>query len=98
MKNLFAQDTQLSFEDRFLDQNVFIRTVTHYFVGHVVGITEKEIYLDQCAWVAETARWSETLRDGKLNEVECYPPDLVNAVFRAGIIDVVEWRHELPKP
>jgi hypothetical protein len=94
-KNLFSAGESYSF-DMWASKNVFIRTVTHYYTGNVVGITGDSVFLTQAAWVAETARWSETIATGKLNEVEAYPVDMVVCVSRAALVDICEWTHELP--
>jgi hypothetical protein len=93
--NLFTQTTEYSF-DMYQGRNVFIRTVTHYYTGNVVGITPDSVFLTQAAWVAETARWSECIADGTLNEVEAYPKDMTVCVSRAALVDICEWLHELP--
>lgn len=77
--------------------NVFIRTVTHYFTGHVERVTKSWIILSQAAWIADTGRFSEALKTGRLNEVEPYPDDGVVRVARDGVIDAAPWKHSLPR-
>ena len=77
-------------------KNVLIRTVTHYTTGKIVAVGEHEILLTNAAWIADTGRWSEALAKGTLAEVEAYPPELIVALGRGSIVDVVEWTHELP--
>ncbi len=79
-----------------LGQPVFVRTVSFYYVGLLIEILPSEIVLAHCSWVAETARWSETLATGALREVDPYPSDDRVYVSRGGISDVVRWRHALP--
>lgn len=74
--------------------SVLIRTVTHYFTGRIVSITEKDLVLDQCAWIADTGRFSSCISTGSIDECE-YIGD-GHIVFLAGIIDVARWSHELP--
>jgi len=71
----------------------FIRTVTLYYVGRLIAIDEQDFTLDQCAWVADTGRFSEALRTGKLAEVEPYPDGPVK-VGRGGYIDASIWSGE----
>jgi hypothetical protein len=68
----------------------FVRTVTLYYVGRLVCVGEHEITLDQCAWVADTGRFSECLNTGKLAEVEPFPDGPVN-IGRGSIIDASLW-------
>jgi hypothetical protein len=71
-----------------------IRSVTHMWTGKVVAITDAEIVLDTCAWIADSGRWANAIKEGTLNEVE--PMGDGVAVFRGGLIDATPWVHELP--
>ena len=70
-----------------------IRTVTFFYVGRLVAIGEHELTLDQCAWVADTGRFSEALEKGKLSEVEPFPDGPVN-IGRGAIVDASLWTGE----
>jgi hypothetical protein len=76
-------------------KNYFIRTVTHYYTGKLERVTPKELVLSDAAWIADTGRFHDALKTGKLNEVEPFTGDLI--VGRGGVIDAVEWLHDLPK-
>jgi hypothetical protein len=95
MANLFSSATDTFSIDNLVGRKVFIRTVTHYFIGELVGMDQQCFYLRSAAWVAETARWSDTVSKGTLNEVEPYPEDLTVCVSRAAFIDIFEWDQEL---
>ena len=77
-------------------KSVFIRTVTHYFVGRLVDISEKHFAIDNASWIAETAKWNETVQEGKLNEVYPYYPETVVFVFTTQAVDIFSWPFELP--
>lgn len=77
-------------------QNYIVRTVTMIFTGKLTLVGDKEIVLEDCAWIAETARWADSLKTGELNEVEPYPTGKV-IVGRGAIIDAAIWAHELPR-
>lgn len=76
-------------------QNYFIRTVTHYYTGKLERVTAKELVLSTAAWIADTGRFFDALKSGKLNEVEPIPGDVV--IGRGAVIDAVRWSHDLPK-
>src|SRR5882762_6780000 len=76
---------------------VIVRTVTHYYVGRLVGEDERWLYLADCAWVADTGRWSTALSTGKLNEVEPYPDGVVVRVAVGAVVDISDWNHKLPR-
>jgi len=74
---------------------VLIRTVTHYFTGRIVLVEASEIVLTEAAWIADTGRFHNALRDGSLNEVEPFVGPV--SLNRAAVIDITEWKHPLPK-
>lgn len=76
-------------------EKLFIRTVTHYLTGKVTRQVGKFLFLDDAAWIADTGRFHDALRTGKLHEVE---PALSTVRLNTEcIVDVYEWKHELPK-
>jgi len=75
--------------------NVFVRTVTHYHTGQIAAISEQEVLLVDAAWIAETDRWTDTLKTGALREVEPFPGPV--SVARGAIVDVCDWTHPLPR-
>lgn len=78
-------------------ENIFVRTVTHYQVGKVTGFGADFIVLTEVSWVADTGRFSEALKTGTLNEVECvsFLPWVV--IGRGAIVDIFPWTHKLPE-
>ena len=73
---------------------ILIRTVTMIQLGRVTHIGRDFITLDDCGWVADTARFSEMLATGKLNEFERAPSWCM--VGRGAIVDVWPWPHKIP--
>lgn len=78
-----------------IGQNVFIRTVTGYYTGMVIGLEDGFAHLADAAWVASTGRFADALASGQLDEVEPYPQDCY--VSLGAIVDVSVWRHDLPR-
>lgn len=78
-----------------LGQAYFIRTVTHYLTGKLVGLTPQELVLEDAAWIADTGRFSDALKTGSFNEVE--PFNGIVIVGRGSIVDAQEWNLILPK-
>lgn len=78
-------------------KNYFIRTVTHYLTGKLIKVTAKELVLEDAAWIADSGRFMQFLRDGKLNEVEPFADKAEVIVGRGALIDCVEWVHALPR-
>jgi hypothetical protein len=92
IKNLF--DSNNNKNPFKIGEKYFIRTVTNYFTGKLEEIYEKELVLSTAAWIADTGRYSEFLKNGTPSEVE---PILGNVIVsRGSIIDAVIWTHDLP--
>ena len=80
-----------------LGVNYLIRTVTFYYIGRLVSILPQELVLVDAAWVADTGRFMNALKDGTLAEVEPYPDEEEVVIGRGSIVDAVRWRHDLPR-
>ena len=73
-----------------------IRGVTMYYTGRLIHVSNQELVLEDAAWIADTGRYNEALKTGKLNEVE---PIIGNVVIgRGSIVDAVEWAKNIPLP
>ena len=79
-----------------IGKKYIIRTVTHIDTGECVEIKGDFVRLKNAAWIADTGRYHDCLRDGVFNEVEPYPENMRPFVNTASIIDACEWPHELP--
>ena len=77
-------------------KNYIFRTVTMFVVGEVVEVGEHEIKLKDAAWVADTGRWAQALKDGTLDEVEPMP-DGEWFVGLGAVVDAGPWNHPLPR-
>jgi len=79
----------------FHDQNVFIRTVTMFYVGKLMYENKKFIFVEDAAWVGNTGRFHDFLKDGDVNEVEPYVDPI--AINKDSIVEVTLWNHDLLK-
>ena len=73
-----------------IGKSYFIRTVTHYFTGRLIWVGEKEIALEEAAWIADTGRFHEFVKGKTVNEVEPFPSDSKVLIGRGSIIDMTE--------
>lgn len=78
-----------------IGENYLIRTVTMIQVGRLEWVGDKELVLSSASWVADTGRFHDALKTGKLNEVEPFVDDVI--IGRGSIIDASVWTHKLPK-
>lgn len=74
---------------------VLVRTVTLYYTGRVALVKAGEVVLSDAAWIADTGRFHDALRDGTLSEVEPFIGPV--SINRGSIIDVTAWTHPLPR-
>jgi len=80
-----------------IGKKYLIRTVTMIYTGKLEKIFEHELVISTAAWIAETARWADSIKTGKFNEIEPYPENSEVVIGRDAILDatIVEW--ELPR-
>lgn len=78
-------------------ENYFIRTVTMALTGKLVEIDGTELVLQDAAWIADTGRYSNAIKDGTFSEIEPYPDTHKVLVNRTAIVDATQWTHELPR-
>lgn len=73
--------------------NVFIRTVTLYYTGKIIAISNGFLTLKDAAWVCDTGRFADFLKNGVANEVEPFVEDV--SIPLGSIIDISKWTHKL---
>lgn len=78
-----------------IGKSYLFRTVTMHYTGRVAAVTDTDVVLEDAAWIADTGRYSDSLKTGELGEVEPYPDRVV--ICRGAVVDFVEWKHALPR-
>lgn len=62
-----------------IGKQFLVITPTLWFVGTVKSVTETYLILDDAAWIADTGRFNEFLKDGTFKECEpCNGPAIIN--------------------
>jgi hypothetical protein len=79
--------------DDLVGQKLYIRTVTYHCTGKVVKRMGAFIQLEDGAWIADSGRFSQAIKDGTLDEVEPVGTMWVNL---SSVVDFFPWRHKLP--
>lgn len=82
---------------------VFIRTVTHYYLGKITELVTAEsgaivpgVLLADCSWVADTRRFGDFLA-GKVTDFESeFFSTGVVLVAASTVVDATRWPHALP--
>jgi len=77
-----------------IGESYFIRTVTYHTVGKLKEITGDFLVFTEASWVADSGRFMNAIKNGKLSEVEPTGDCIVNI---NSIVDAFPWKHELPK-
>ena len=80
--------------DEWVAKKWLIRTVTNYLTGMVVKRSGSFLVMKDAAWVADTGRFMQALKDGTLVDVEPVGDVVVNL---SAIVDAFPWKHALPK-
>lgn len=80
------------------ENNYLIFTATYAIVGTLVNETPFDLVLNPAAWVADTGRLHDALRDGleKIQQSEIEP--LTGAAFipRGAVMYATEYKHKVP--
>lgn len=78
-----------------IGKKYFIRTVTYFATGEVVAIKGNFLVLTDGAWIADTGRFSDTIKTGDFSEVE--PVSVPMFVNMGSISDAFEVEFDLPR-
>jgi len=65
------------------------------YTGKISSIVGDYLMLDDAAWIADSGRYYNALKDGTLEEVEPYPDGVI--VSCGAIVDAAPWNHKLPR-
>lgn len=74
-------------------EKFFFRTVTYHLTGKVKKIIGNILELEDAAWIADSGRFMQCIKDGNLNEVEPVGKAYLNI---NAVTDFFPWRHKLP--
>lgn len=81
-----------NYED-LVGEKWFFRTVTYHMTGEVKKIVGRFVYLKNAAWIADSGRFMEAIKNGTLNEVEPVGEAFLNLDT---VVDFFPWKHKLP--
>ena len=88
------EKVDISNYDELVGHTFFFRTVTYHLVGKIVKRVGKFLELKDASWVADSGRFMNAIKEGKLNEVEPVGQAFVNL---ESVTDMFPWKHALPK-
>ena len=74
-------------------EKFFFRTVTYHLTGRVKKVIGSIIELENAAWIADSGRFMQAIKEGTLNEVEPVGRAYLNI---NSVTDFFPWKHPLP--
>ena len=75
-------------------EKFFFRTVTYHLTGRVKKVIGSILELENAAWIADSGRFMNAIKEGKLNEVEPVGRAFININT---VSDFFHWKHALPE-
>ncbi len=91
---LKEENVDISSLQEMIGKAFFFRTVTYHMTGRVKRIIGNILVLTDAAWIADSGRFMDCIKSGKLNEVEPVGNAYLNL---STCVDFFDWKHDLPK-
>ncbi len=96
LKTEFDKDSKFkeinALED-MVGEKFFFRTVTYHLTGKVKKVIGNILELEDAAWIADSGRFMQCIKDGNVNEVEPVGKAFLNITT---VTDFFPWKHKLP--
>jgi hypothetical protein len=74
-----------------IGQFYYIETVTKYYHGRLVDVTDKELVISEAAWIADTGRfWNFITLKAKPSEVEPFSPGKIVLIGRGALVSATQ--------
>ena len=96
IKDQLGEDSfkEVAVLDDMVGEKFYFRTVTYHLTGRVKKVIAGHILELECAaWIADSGRFMQAIREGRLNEVEPVGRAFVNLDT---VSDFFPWKHKLP--
>ena len=77
-----------------IGEKYYFRTVTYHLTGRVKKVIGNLLELENAAWIADSGRFMNAIKEGKLNEVEPVGRAYINIDT---VTDIFPWKHKLPE-
>ena len=89
-EDCFKDITSLS---DMVGEKFFFRTVTYHLTGRVKKVIGSILELENAAWIADSGRFMQAIKNGELKEVEPVGRAFINI---QAVTDFFPWNHPLP--
>ena len=77
-----------------IGEKFFFRTVTYHLTGRVKRVMGSIMEIENAAWIADSGRFMNAIKEGKLSEVEPVGRAFINI---NSLVDFFPWKHKLPE-
>ena len=84
----------LSTLEDMVGEKYFFRTVTYHMTGIVKKVIGSILELENAAWIADSGRFMNAIKNGELKEVEPVGRAYININT---VVDFFPWKHPLPE-
>jgi len=92
-EQLKVEEIDVTTLSEMIGKKFFFRTVTYHLVGKVESFIGNFAKLSKASWIADSGRFMNAIKEGKLNEVEPVGLAFVNL---NSVTDFFPWKHDLP--
>lgn len=79
-----------------VNKKYFIQTITMSYTGCLVAVNDKELVLQDAAWIADTGRFNVAMSKGTFNEVEPMPSGRKVVIGRGAVVMGMQITFDLP--
>ena len=93
LKGQLDESVEVENYDDLVGGKWFFRTVTYHATGRVTKRIGDFLQLEDAAWIADSGRFMQAIREGVLNEVEPVGTMFINLKT---VVDFFPWTHKLP--
>ena len=89
-----SEQVDISNLDDLVGKKWFFRCIPFHWVGRVKSRVGDLLELESASWVADSGRFMQAIKEGKLSEVEPVGQAFINI---KAVCDLIPWKHNLPK-
>ena len=96
IKNQLGEDCYKEIESLqdMVGEKFFFRTITYHLTGRVKKVIGHILELENAAWIADSGRFMNAIKEGTLKEVEPVGRAYINI---QSVTDFFPWKHPLPE-
>lgn len=75
-----------------IGEQYLVQCATFYYAGTLKMVTDNELVLTRCAWIADTGKYSAFMATGQAGEVEAMPESYEPIIPRSSVVMAVKMK------